>query len=404
MSNVIGINLISNPNNGDTVSFKITVGGVPFTISETFVTSPIGSNQVQIGSTNLISAQNLALKLASDYPTYIGTMVIGNQVKANSLNGSPPYAMATNAPLRIEFEFIEASISINGLEYDRYLINNEIWISIGTGTLVEYFNVTIANNFTGGIPASAVVYPNISGVARLNISPYLKSLFANSEDPIGYNIDNQVVPNVNAFTITASSDFFEAASITKTFIRGGKRTNETNQTLPSLSQLRPTLRLPIWQGYDTAGYELDENNVERKVLLATFPEESKDYRRLKGCNSIYCKFLNQQGGYSNWLFESHTITESGNNLGSYIRDNKVDDLGNEFDSKCKLYSKVPEYYRDLIRDLIVSHEIYLTIDGIETRVVLGKNSMPYDKVSRTYTVNINFDFDYRFNPTPLWSN
>ena len=115
-------------------------------------------------------------------------------------------------------------------------------------------------------------------------------------------------------------------------------------------------------------------------------------------------YLLQSGGYSTWLFESHTDNESNNNLGGFVRNNKADDLGNEADNKLTLNAKIPKQFRELASDLIVSPEIYALRDGIFVRCRSVRNSIAYDNIKRSYNVTINLELDYRFNPSLLWSN
>ena len=170
------------------------------------------------------------------------------------------------------------------------------------------------------------------------------------------------------------------------------------------SNSTPTTKLPVWIGYETAEYYIDNQNLILKRLLADVSIANIEERRTKGCNEVYVKFLNQNGGYSNWLFESHSNIENNNNQGGFIRNNLVDDLGNETDFKLQLESKVPKAFKQLILDLIISPEIYALIEGLYIRVRSGRNSMEYDNIKRSYATKINLEVDNRFNPSLLWSN
>lgn len=295
------------------------------------------------------------------------------------------------------------AILVSGLDSDRYLINNEIWITLSSGTSTIKYTIKFDNNNTSTTSASIVIYANTSGNARVNLSPILKSMFAYPKSIEDYVTNNKPTNNANTFTITISEVSNPDVVIEKVFIRGGKRVNGTNQTLQVNEICRPTYLLPIWPSFDTADYILTGASIN-KILLSAVPDEQKDYRRAKGCNEIYLKFLNQKGGYCNWLFESHSMIETNTPKGSFVRNNLVDDLGSESDSKMKIYSKVPEYYIDYINDLIVSPEVYAMINGVYVRVIVSKNTVEQDNIKRSYSVNLNIDFEYRFNPTLLWSN
>lgn len=306
-------------------------------------------------------------------------------------------------------------IKVVGFNDDRYLINNPISLIISSNDNPVYFKIVVNNLTNQKVSTDFISYPNQSGVSNIQLDPIIKSLFDYPADANGYVTPNQLVPNANKCRVRIYYKYIDLETevispevlgldTIKTFIRGGKRTSDVNQTLQGSQILTPTAKLPVWEGYDTAEYYLDENNLIRKRLLLDVSASRIEYLRKKGCNEVCVKFLNQNGGYSNWLFESHFNKESNKNLGGFIRDNKADDLGNEVDNKLDCNAKVPKAYRPLVNDLIVSPEIYVMIDGIYKRVRSVSNSITYDLIKRSYNVNINFDFDYRFNPSLLWSN
>jgi len=304
-------------------------------------------------------------------------------------------------------------LKVVGLLGDRFLINNPIKVTIASLDNPIYFKIVLENLSNTKTSTDLIIYPDSNANCQVDLKSIVKSLFDYPEDASGYIINNQVVKNANKYKISIWCNALDILTDiptgeelgyeqVKTFIRGGNRTNDTNQTVAGLSILTPSNKLPVWTGYDTAEYYLDSNNDILKRLLLDVPASRIDYRRSKGCNEVYVKFLNQRGGYSNWLFESHAKTESNNNQGGFERDNKIDDLGNESENKLVCNSKVPKDYKQLMLDLIVSPEVYVMNNGLFERVRCGRNSMPYDNIKRTYNVNINFDLDYRFDPTLLW--
>jgi hypothetical protein len=130
-----------------------------------------------------------------------------------------------------------------------------------------------------------------------------------------------------------------------------------------------------------------------------------DYRRIKGNNNIYLKFLNQKGGYSYWLFESYGEKETNTPLGYLVNtSNNLLDLGNESKSDLQIYSKIPKEYRNFPKDLIVSSDIYAYQNSAWKKIFLKSNNIEFDNIKKVYTVNFNIDLNYRFNPSLLWSN
>lgn len=302
-------------------------------------------------------------------------------------------------------------LKVVGLLGDRYLINNPIVIDFLSTEQPLYFKIKIVNLTNQKASTDIIIYPNANSYSTVDLSPLFKSLFDYPADADGYIIQDQIVNNLNRFKISIYynetldvDDELLGFETIKSFIRGGNRTTESNQTIGGLAILNISEKIPVWIGYDTAEYYLDGNNLMRKRLLMDIPSSRIDYRRPKGCNEVYVKFLNQRGGYSTWLFESHNNTESNDNLGGFVRNNTADDLGNEASNKITCNGKIPKAYKQLIDDLIVSPEIYAIYNGVTERVRSGRNSFTYDNIKRTYNVNIAFDIDYRFNPSITWSN
>ncbi len=130
-----------------------------------------------------------------------------------------------------------------------------------------------------------------------------------------------------------------------------------------------------------------------------------DYRRIKGNNNIYLKFLNQKGGYSYWLFESYSEKETNTPLGYLVNaSNNLLDLGNESKSDLQVYSKIPKEYRNFAKDFIATSDVYAYQNAKWKKIFLKSNNVEFDNIKKVYTVNFNIDLNYRFNPSLLWSN
>lgn len=378
-------------------------------IKETIKVTRTGFGEV---TNDTIAAANYAAALLLDYPDMFTIDIDSNVLILTSIidgaTFTPGVAVRGEDVLsEVDFEpanTISSGLTVTGIESDRYLINNEIWIEIDSSETVLYYKLVFQNQTNQKVSSNLIIYPNQTGFARVNIAPIIKSMFDYPDDQSNYITTGQVIRNANRFKISVSNADGEALEITKTFIRGGNRTNDTNQTLAAMATLRPSEKLPVWDGYDTADYVLSSGNTIIKKLLSEVSAINKDYRRAKGCNEIYAQFLNQKGGYSNWLFNTYEQSETGTGLGSFVRYNQISDFGADVDNKLKAYAKVPVEYIHTLKDLIISSEVYVYLFGVKTRVTIGKNAIVYDPQKRSYAVNINFDFQYRFNPSVLWSN
>ncbi len=386
-------------------------------VKETFTTvrtmpyySTIGSPPIP---TRLIEA------LLLDYPNLFTATADGSDaVIIESLFGDTTFSAVDTEYLTYEITNVitpinPVALTVTGLNSNGYLINNEINISIDSTEEPVYFKIKISNLTNQKQASDKIVYPNDVFKGKASLQGIIKSLFTYPSDADGYVIPNQIVPNSNKYRIQIyynprdvdgnPTTELLGYDVTKNFIRGGKRSTLTNLVVTN-SASRPGFKLPVWDGFPTAMYYVDEQFLIRKMLMSDVPLQYIDQRRKKGCNEIYVKFADQNGGYLNWLFESKNEIESNVNLGGFVRNNLVDDLGNESNSTIQAMGKIPSEYSHYINDLIVSPEIYVLLYGAWVRVRSKNNSVTVNENKRSYQVTINYDVDYRFNPSLLWSN
>lgn len=274
-----------------------------------------------------------------------------------------------------------------------YFINNEIWFNINSDEDVVYFKLILTNLSNSKISTQFISYA-INNNVFVNIQSAVKSLF---------DVPNGETNNSTKINISITANTGDNISFQKDFVRGGKRVNDTNQTISPNQTLRLAEKLPVWSGFPVYDYFLSSSYVIQKQNLVDVT--NIDYKRIKGCNNIYIKFLNQKGGYSYWLFESFTEKEQNQNLGYVVSgSNVLIDLGNDSKSDLQFYSKIPKEYKDYARDVIISPDIYAYQNGGWKKIFSNNNSIEWDNIKKVYSVNINISLNYRFNPSLLWSN
>lgn len=393
---------------GGSVSFKLD--GINH--EEEAVLSRSGSGEFTAGATVEATVANLKAALELDYGDEIYFEINSNTLTFISKNLALAFSDGeSTAEVGVSYTQ-SGAITVTGLTGSNYLINNEITLNLNSGVLVNYYIITLENITNGNTTSPIKIYTRIgTNEKNVNLSPIIKSIFSYPEANQSYAGFGSTTKNLNTIRITVETDTgFFPYTITRNFIRGGNRTNDVNQVLPitvptnSATWLQPASRIPAWNGYPIAGYRLNSAGSITKVLQGVLPTGTLDYQRVRGCNSIYIKFLNQKGGYSYWLFETNKETESNDNLGGFIRNNLVDDLGNDSNSSLSVWGKIPKAYIGLIKDLIISPEIY-TYDGSKfNRLLSGKNSITIDDNKRAYQVTIKFELEYRFDPSLLWYN
>lgn len=275
-----------------------------------------------------------------------------------------------------------------------YLINNEIWFNITADLPVVYFRLVLTNLSNSKISTQFISYADVNNKVFVNIQSVIKSLM---------NVPDGETNNSTKINISITANTGDNISFQKDFVRGGKRVNDTNQTISPNQTLRISEKLPVWSGFPIYDYFISSGYIIQKQNLADVT--NIDYKRIKGCNNIYLKFLNQKGGYSYWLFESYSEKEQSDNLGYVVNSiNNMVDLGNESNSSLQVYSKIPKEYKDYARDFIVSPDIYAYQNGLWKKIFSNNNTIEWDNIKKVYSVNLNISLNYRFNPSLLWSN
>ena len=195
---------------------------------------------------------------------------------------------------------------------------------------------------------------------------------------------------------------YDEVILIKNFIRGGERTNKSNLVFPIGSKLRAQTELPVWSGYPTAEYVLNSlYKIQKYNNLSTLT--NKEFRHFSGCENFYVKFLNQQGGYSNWLFNNSKGSNDSRSLGFANSMGDVTDFGSLEDISQTVTSKVPAKYLQSIQDLCISPEIYLYTGGNTwERIIAKSNKVPFASGKRVYDVSFIFEKVTNFNPSTLW--
>jgi|AntDeeMinimDraft_5_1070356.scaffolds.fasta_scaffold02216_6 hypothetical protein len=322
-------------------------------------------------------------------------------------------------------------MNLSGLSSNFYLANNPIYLSISgiddRTPYIDYF-ISVYDN-QGSITSTSKPQRsyNLNNTLSVDIAPLIKSFMSEPNHNTNYtelnpfpfyfnhikiNITvreyeykNTVVsdPEGGLDRIVFSTEIVNTDTISnKTFIRGGKRTYDNNINLGNATNLIVTDKIPVWSGLPVDYYytNLQDGIVKTNII----PGELKDERTVKGCESIYVKFLNSLGGYSYWLFENSEVQERNSNLGSIRRQLDVLDLGNESEETITLISKVPQRFMPLMKDLIVSPEIYRYEKENQEwhRLSSDNNRITTNPFEVNTKVKLKFNPYSNYNPAVIW--
>jgi len=322
-------------------------------------------------------------------------------------------------------------MNLSGLSSNFYLANNPIYLSISgiddRTPYIDYF-ISVYDN-QGSITSTSKPQRsyNLNNTLSVDIAPLIKSFMSEPNHNTNYtelnpfpfyfnhikiNITvreyeykNTVVsdPEGGLDRLVFSTEIVNTDTISnKTFIRGGKRTYDNNINLGNATNLIVTDKIPVWSGLPVDYYytNLQDGIVKTNII----PGELKDERTVKGCESIYVKFLNSLGGYSYWLFENSEVQERNSNLGSIRRQLDVLDLGNESEETITLISKVPQRFMPLMKDLIVSPEIYRYEKENQEwhRLSSDNNRITTNPFEVNTKVKLKFNPYSNYNPAVIW--
>lgn len=305
-------------------------------------------------------------------------------------------------------------MTITGLNSDLYFANNPIFIRFNDISAdvkyIEYFT-----QLSDIDPVR--IYTHGRTTITVDIAPLIKLTFPRLPHNTDYSSIDPIPVNNNCSNVTLifkvvtkSGLEIYLTQINKTFIRGGKRTYESNQNwsinrsllpdniFPESNAFIPINMIPRWGGYPIDYYYFDENKVMMKSNI--LPTDRTENREIKGCNPVYVKFINSVGGYSYWLFENSERVEKIKNLGIVERQNDFLDLGNTLDEEINVTSKVPRKYMNWMFDLISSNEIYIYIRANKwEKVKSDSNNVNQNLFNTNEKVKIKFNKVHRYNPT-----
>lgn len=294
------------------------------------------------------------------------------------------------------------AITIQGLEQDNYLVNNPILVRIKESSLIDYYSLNI------GSYTNIIVTPiNASNEIVVDISSYVKSmfpLFNQNSNMISVQFNIRAIKKEMLYPSGFATTIVSSVVINKFFCFGGRRINKSNQIIQPSTVIKVTDKLPLWLGYPLTESIAYLGSINHSTPLQPSPL-FYEQKKIKGCNSIYVKFLNSLGGYSYWLFEGISDQQKNNHLG-ILNNSHIEDLGNDLEKEIELYSKVSRAYMPLMQDLIISPEIYiyrLSDGGFEwDRYYSGSNTVEFNPAKSAQEIKVKLKPFLNFKPTTIW--
>jgi hypothetical protein len=311
--------------------------------------------------------------------------------------------------------------TVTGLSGNYYMVNNDIWVDVKglsanhTRVKVEITEQAVDVDQELAEPQEYNYYP-INGEVEFNLSPIIKGMLkepnlqvnglANGAS-IKMNYGLFQVKIILVVAVGSGSNF----TFSKTFIRGGDRSNRQNVASAAGVVLKESTLIPRWEGYPVRKFYLG-SGIQSTAII---PAGETVQRRVLGCDPIYLMFLNSKGGYSYWLFENFVV-DNGGKGGDIIkrRDFKFQ-LTKDTEHIITVSGRVErEYYRTMIA-LIESPEVYVyrgeevlflapasfsaELQGTWVRIFNQKNKFPFNNYDDLEDVNFKFSTHLNHDPS-----
>lgn len=295
-------------------------------------------------------------------------------------------------------------MTINGLENNYYLSQNDIWILInGIADPVSVLELKVTNLTTGKELPIFKLSPSPSNDFEFNICVPVSALFPQP--------DHIAVNTLQSFQFDFTVKFIdpeiadESTTITKYFVLGGRNKSGNAEWYLTPSQELIVGKWIEWSGVVLPGYP---KRIQGGSIV-DFVTANVYSKNLKDCDYKLLKFRNSIGGYQFFLFEKFEIkpkSRPGKTIPKTANRLRVDNfrnLPNETTRTIELFTKIPYEIQDVFSDLIDSNEVYLynptgSDDNAKWELLqLENNDSVENNYDRVYENKIEYSFSNYIN-------
>ncbi|WP_312303873.1 hypothetical protein [Chryseobacterium sp.] len=291
-------------------------------------------------------------------------------------------------------------MTINGLENNYYLTQNDIWVKITGFTevvskvVIDFKNLTTGKELNG-FECSA----SPDNDCFFNVCFPVRALMPEPDQSSINSLQNFQIKITAKFRNTALSD--EVSTVTKYFIRGGRDKSGVYEWY-----LRDGDYL-ISNYWITGGVSWSAFGQPLRISGGSLAEDSSyalktAQEERKGCDGILIKYLNSLGGYQYFYFDRYEIKNKSkagktvNRITTRLRNDNFQNTGYEETRTMTLYSftekKLQPNFEDLIRSLQL---FYFDSEGDDTAsqwhlFKLDDNSSVFNNYEHVYENKIEF--------------
>lgn len=247
-------------------------------------------------------------------------------------------------------------MTVNGLENNYYLTQNDIWVVVNGFTnvvakVILDFKNLITNQELNGFECSA----SPDNDCMFNACFVIRSLMPEPNHITNNNLQSFQIKITAKFQNTAIAD--EVQTITKYFVRGGKRKSGNDEYFIQ----NDFLVVGKWISGGTSWTAL---SGPQKILLNAIVEDNTyqntiQVQERKGCEGILIKYLNSIGGYQYFYFDRYEdklktkASKPVQRIATRLRKDNFQNTGYEETLTRTLYAysdkELQENFQDLVR-------------------------------------------------------
>jgi len=137
---------------------------------------------------------------------------------------------------------------------------------------------------------------------------------------------------------------------------------------------------------------IDYDGIDLNSLDMTYVNEF-----VRCCDGIYTKWLNNEGGYSYWLFApEHSEVLKTKSIGSLKRswrdrsvNSDMTSLGKTTGREMNLFTKASKYYMKELQSVLTSPEVYVYMDNLDNEL---NGFVKVDTSNGNYRVNSHHNY------------
>ncbi|WBV60228.1 hypothetical protein PFY12_14465 [Chryseobacterium camelliae] len=253
-------------------------------------------------------------------------------------------------------------MTVNGLENNYYLTQNDIWVVINGFTnvvakvILDFKNLT-TNQELNGFECSSSPDNDCS----FNVCFPIRALMPELNHIVNNNLQQFQIKITAKFQDTAIAD--EIQTIIKHFIRGGKRKSGTNEWYLENGQY---LIVGKWinggKSWNALSFpeKIDGSNIIQDPLWIgkTIVHERK------GCEGIVIKYLNSLGGYQYFYFDRYEdkfktkASKPVQRIATRLRKDNFQNTGYEETFTRTLYAYTEKELQENFQDLVRSPQLF----------------------------------------------